>query len=167
MATEKVEKKERVREEGEFADKEKFITESYQRQLELNKKEQMIHEIEDKMNSSKTLSNTGMTGFFNKMLDQKTNTSSDIRDKAKDLVSSRTNIDKELESKESVREKDRKVKEEKQKVAIRKEMEEIIRTQMNKDKKPTGVKRKEKEVVKQKGKEASNIFRRNRRRKES
>lgn len=113
MATEKVEKKERIREEGEFGDKEKFITESYQRQLELNKKEQMIHEIEDKMNSSKTLSNTGMTGFFNKMLDDKAQGSSDVREKAKELVSNRTNIDAELEAKEAVREKERKIKEDK------------------------------------------------------
>ncbi|CAI2375226.1 unnamed protein product [Moneuplotes crassus] len=148
MATEKVEKKERVREEGEFGDKEKFITESYQRQLELNKKEQMIHEIEDKMNSSKTLSNTGMTGFFNKMLGEKSKDSADIREKAKELVSQRTNINAELDEKESAREKERKIKEDKKKVAIRKEMEEILKAKLGKKEPTQGVKRKQKEVEK-------------------
>ena len=114
MATEKVEKQERIREEGEFWDKEKFITESYQRQLELNKKEQMIHELEDKLNENKIMTETGMTGFYNKLLDNKLGEpTEDIREKAKEKVSTRTNIDKELDVKEAVREKERKIKEEK------------------------------------------------------
>ena len=60
VAWENVEKQERVREEGIFQDKEKFITESYARQLELNKKEEMIVEMEEKLNQSRVLNNTGV-----------------------------------------------------------------------------------------------------------
>ena len=108
MATEKVERQERIREEGDFSDKEKFITESYQKQLDMNKKEQMIHQMEDKLNESKTLSNTGMMNFYNKMLDNKLGEpSKDIREQAKETVSKRTNIDKVLDQNEMVREQER------------------------------------------------------------
>ena len=155
VASEHVEKLERQREEGEFGDKEKFITESYQRQLELNKKEEMILEVEEKLNQSKTLSNTGMMSFYNNMLDNKLEKDTDIREKAKQKVIQGTNIDKILDANEAVREEERKKRDEKKKQEVLKEVQQIL-TQKLKGDKPkeaqrldSNKKRVEKELEKQ------------------
>lgn len=85
-----------------FIQKEKFITESYARQLELNKKEEMIVEVEEKMNSKKSMGNGGMINFYHNLLENKT-ADKDIRDEAKEKVQNQTNIDKILENNESIR----------------------------------------------------------------
>lgn len=114
MAWENVERQERIREEGEFQDKEKFITESYARQLELNKKEAMIVQVEEKLNQSKTLDAGGLKGFYNKLLDRKEPVEGDdIREQAKMKVEAKTNIDQELNVNEAKREVGRKEKEDK------------------------------------------------------
>ena len=90
----------------------------------------MIVEMEEKLNQSRILSNTGMMGFYSKLVDLKgdsSNNSNDVRDQAKKTVETRTNIDKILDEKESVREVERKVKEEKKKQVIRKEMEQVLK----------------------------------------
>jgi hypothetical protein len=132
-----VEKKERVREEGEFGDKEKFITESYARQLELNKKEEMIVQMEEKLNQNKTMTSTGMMAFYSNLLDNKlpADSSKDIREKAKTAVTTKTNIDTILDKNEQKREIVRKEKEEVKKQAVRKEVAEILKAKMGKVKK--------------------------------
>lgn len=70
-------------------------------------------EIEEKLNQSKTLSGTGMMGFYTKMLDNKLgDTNNDIREKAKEAVVSKTNIDQILEHNEKLREIEQKKKDE-------------------------------------------------------
>ena len=134
MASEKVEKQERIREEGEFQDKEKFITESYARQLELNKKEEMIVQMEEKLNKDKTMTNHGMMGFYNKMFDgeSKDTSNNDVRETAKSKVVAGTNIDKILDNNEAIRQEEQKGKDIIKQQTIRKEMEEILKTQLTK-----------------------------------
>lgn len=69
-----MEKKERIREvEKGIAngEKESFVTGSYMKQLELNKEQQMLAEVEEQLNEKKTANaKTGMMGFYKNFMNK-------------------------------------------------------------------------------------------------
>lgn len=71
-AWEKMESKDRVREvqTGEArADAEAFVTESYRKQLEINKESVLVQGVEERANERKTAnSETGMMGFYKNLM---------------------------------------------------------------------------------------------------
>jgi len=69
-AIERMEEKERKWEERNgLKTTEKFVTDSYKKQMEINNKQKMMEEIEEKVNAKKTANaERGMTGFYANLL---------------------------------------------------------------------------------------------------
>lgn len=70
ITREKVEKKRREREQGEYGDKQKFVTKSYEEALKLQKKKEIELSNKEKKNTINT--DYGMMGFYSNLLTKNT-----------------------------------------------------------------------------------------------
>lgn len=93
---EKVEKKRRERELGEFGDKQKFVTKSYEEALALNKRREI--EIDNREKKSTVNSEFGMMGFYSNLLTKNTAMGARSKeDEEKELLKIYQNKKKEYE----------------------------------------------------------------------